>query len=131
MTDDEKRGRLSGVRDQLNAVDEKNGGSDPEVETEQSKEAIESEDSTADSKETPAFPYAECTQESIYPRQEIWDKHEYLELDVKQELRTYDVRGLTGRELDDAIIRLATENPERIAELVMEARNVVSEENQE
>lgn len=81
-------------------------------------------DETDDSAlEDPAFSYAESNQGPIYARPETWDEYDdILELDVERYLREEGVRNAQKRELHDAALRLATNHPEELAELLIEAR---------
>ncbi|WP_337653249.1 hypothetical protein [Halomontanus rarus] len=78
---------------------------------------------TTDDVDDPAFSYADSNQGPIYARPETWDAiDDTLELEVERYLREKDVRNTQKRELHDAVLRLAVEEPERVAELVLEAR---------
>ncbi len=71
----------------------------------------------------PAFEYSEVQQKPFYARTETVNEFE-------NQIRTTIVPTLAGaeildeetREIHDAVLRLANENPERIAELVLEER---------
>lgn len=101
----------------------------PEPETESKSEATKSEpepesqpDATGDIHET-AFNYDEAKQSPIYARPSTWDEYDdALELDIERSLRKQDVRNASKRELHDATLRLAAENPELVAEKLLEAR---------
>lgn len=102
---------------------------DPEPETESKSEATTSEpepesqpDATGDIHET-AFNYDEAKQSPIYARPSTWDEYDdALELDIERSLRKQDVRNASKRELHDATLRLAAENPELVAQKLLEAR---------
>ncbi|MFD1643712.1 hypothetical protein [Halohasta litorea] len=102
---------------------------DPEPETEPKSESTTSEpepksqpDATGNIHET-AFNYDEAKQSPIYARPSTWDEYDdALELDIERSLRKQDVRNASKRELHDATLRLAAENPELVAEKLLEAR---------
>jgi hypothetical protein len=102
---------------------------DPEPETKSKSESTTSEpepesqpDTTGDIHET-AFNYDEAKQSPIYARPSTWDEYDdALELDIERSLRKQDVRNASKRELHDATLRLAAENPELVAEKLLEAR---------
>jgi len=102
---------------------------DPEPETEPKSESTTAEpepesqpDATGDIHET-AFNYDEAKQSPIYARPSTWDEYDdALELDIERSLRKQDVRNASKRELHDATLRLAAENPELVAEKLLEAR---------
>lgn len=71
----------------------------------------------------PAFPFDESVQAQIYPRRTTHEAFEdFLDIDVKRHLRERDVREETGRELHEAVLRVAMDHPEEIAETVAEQR---------
>ncbi|MFC7166210.1 hypothetical protein [Halospeciosus flavus] len=47
---------------------------------------------------------------------------------MKRMLAEEDIRDFAGREAHDAMVRLAVQNPERIVELVLDARGIDPEE---
>ncbi len=102
---------------------------DSEPETEPKSESTKTEpetepkpDATGDIHET-AFNYDEAKQSPIYARPSTWDEYDdALELDIERSLRKQDVRNASKRELHDATLRLAAENPELVAEKLLEAR---------
>ena len=102
---------------------------DPEPETEPKSESTTAEpepesqpDAGGDIHET-AFNYDEAKQSPIYVRPSTWDEYDdALELDIERSLRKQDVRNASKRELHDATLRLAAENPELVAEKLLEAR---------
>ncbi len=74
----------------------------------------------------PAFSFEETEQMSIYPRTETAEETlDDVEFEVESVLRReHEIRDLAGRELHDAMIRLANEHPEEIAELIEQERSV-------
>jgi len=78
---------------------------------------------TDDWKQHPAFPYDDASQVAIYPRSETWDDFEdTLDFEVKRELRDTGLRDIPKREYHEALLKLAMEQPERLAELVKDGR---------
>lgn len=75
-------------------------------------------------RETPASPYSESFQRGLHPRKSSWDAYDNAMFYAEAELRKHDVKNIEKREFDDAALRLAEEEPERLAELVMEARGL-------
>jgi len=97
---------------------------EPEPETESTTPEPESQTvaTTGDIHET-AFNYDEAKQSPIYARPSTWEEYDdALELDIERSLRKQDVRNASKRELHDATLRLAAENPELVAEKLLEAR---------
>jgi len=122
-------GRFSELSDMEVQSRQQDDGVDPEPETEPKSESTKPEpepesqpDSTGDIHET-AFNYDEAKQSPIYARPSTWDEYDdALELDIERSLRKQDVRNASKRELHDATLRLAAENPEQVAEKLLEAR---------
>lgn len=98
--------------------------------TETTTESDHAAQSTTESNRTdskhrdrPAFPFDESKQDAIYAREETIEAFEdTLDFEVKRALRDEGLRDVPKRELHDALLRLATEQPDRLAELVLEAR---------
>lgn len=71
----------------------------------------------------PAFEYGEVRQKPIYARGESWDEFEKtFRTTIAPTLAESGVVDEETREVHDALLRLATEQPERVAELILEAR---------
>ncbi|ELZ88547.1 hypothetical protein [Haloferax sulfurifontis] len=72
----------------------------------------------------PAFEFEATTAKSIYVRTATLDRLDDAEFEVESLLRReHDVRDLTGREFHDALVRVAAEYPEEIADAVLETRD--------
>jgi hypothetical protein len=70
-----------------------------------------------------AFPYADAKQSPIYARPDAWDDYEdTLEIDVERELRDLGVRNAQKRELNEAMLLVAAENPDLVVEKFLEIR---------
>ncbi|MFB6220322.1 MAG: hypothetical protein ABEH90_02685 [Halolamina sp.] len=77
----------------------------------------------AENLEEPAFPFAAASQEEIYPRESTYERFEdFRDFELKRDLRDRGLRNLSGRELDDALLRLAMAHGEAYADLVETAR---------
>lgn len=71
----------------------------------------------------PAFEYDEVQQRPLYVRRQTWDEFEdAVGISVVPELRKAGVRDEEKREIHDAVISLAVEEPERLVEIVLERR---------
>lgn len=71
----------------------------------------------------PAFPFSEASQEQVYPQASTYQRFEdFRDFELKRELRDRGLRGVSGRELDDALLRLAMAHEEEYADLVENAR---------
>jgi len=72
---------------------------------------------------TPAFAFGETNQQQMYVRPGVWSDWEDLrKFEVERELADRDIRGVEGRELDEAAIRVLLEHPEEVADYVEAAR---------
>ena len=71
----------------------------------------------------PAFEYSEVRQKPLYARDVTWTKFEKtLRTSIAPALAEQDVIDEETREIHDAVLRFANMEPERVAELVLEAR---------
>jgi hypothetical protein len=71
----------------------------------------------------PAFEYSSVRQRPLYARGETWDSFERtLRTTIGPALAEADVLDEETREIHDAILRLAVSEPERVTELVLDAR---------
>ncbi|WP_424005773.1 hypothetical protein ACOZ4I_20175 (plasmid) [Haloarcula salina] len=104
--------------------DEAEPQSMPEAtDTDSRAQSIESERTEPESRDRPAFSFDQSKQEAIYAREETIEAFEdALDFEVKRALRDEGVRDVPKRELHDALLRLGTEQPDRLADLVLEAR---------
>ncbi|WP_455448077.1 hypothetical protein [Natrinema thermotolerans] len=77
----------------------------------------------------PAFEYSEVKQKPFYARTETVDEFENaIRTTIVPTLAEADVIDEETREIHDAVLRLANEEPERIAELVLEERRQAGEQ---
>ncbi len=97
------------------------GDAVPDSSTDQNETSDEMSEATTS--ETPAFEYGDVKQAPMYARPEAWTALEdTLDLDVVRTLREAGVRNEEKRELHDAVLRVAADHPDEIAEAVQEAR---------
>jgi len=102
---------------------------DSPADTDQHETATDAaDDSSADdsadaASEEPAFEYDDVKQSPLYARPEAWTALEdALDLEVVRALREAGVRNEAKRELHDAVLRVAADHPEEIADAVQDAR---------
>lgn len=90
-----------------------------------SKDDSSSSDDEPSTHTQPAFPFVNDHVESIYPRPETWNEFwDVVDLDLERTFREHGVRNMSGREIHDAVLRLAAENPDELARIVLEARGI-------
>lgn len=114
---------MAGFDDLEDAVEEQDAERDVD---DASNEPAEPEPETSESSgglDEPAFPYEDVKQGPIYPRAESWtDFEDALALEITPYLHQEGVRNAEKREIHDAMVQLAVENPEELAEKVIDAR---------
>ncbi|ODR79548.1 hypothetical protein BG842_06070 [Haladaptatus sp. W1] len=72
----------------------------------------------------PAFEYSEVRQRPLYARGDTWDEFEdAVGITVVPELRRRGIRDEEKREIHDAVLTLAAEEPERLVEIIAERRH--------
>ncbi|WP_148414213.1 hypothetical protein [Haloferax sp. KTX1] len=109
--------------------DERSEGGEPQGLTGSNAEAdgaehVDDAEQATKSEGGPAFEFESTTAKSIYVRTETLDRLDDAEFEVESHLRReHDVRDLTGREFHDALVRVAAEYPEEIADAVLETRD--------
>lgn len=65
----------------------------------------------------PAFPFAESDQRAVYPRTETWSALEdFLDFEVRRQLREHGVRDDTKRELHEAAFQVVQRHADEVAE---------------
>lgn len=76
-----------------------------------------------DSLDQPAFSFDESKQDAIYATEKTLNEFEdTLDFEVKRILRDDGIRDVPKREYHEALLQLAIEEPNRLAELVKENR---------
>ncbi|CQH56715.1 uncharacterized protein HHUB_2421 [Halobacterium hubeiense] len=102
--------------DATRSTDADDAASDPAVDG-------AADSSGSETSDEPAFEYDDVKQAPLYARPEAWAALEdALDLDVVRTLREAGVRNEEKRELHDAVLRVAADHPDEIAEAVQEAR---------
>ncbi|THE65852.1 hypothetical protein D8Y22_05560 [Salinadaptatus halalkaliphilus] len=77
----------------------------------------------------PAFEYSDVQQKPFYARSETVDQFEsVIRTIIVPKLAQAEVLDEETREIHDAVLRLANEQPERVAELVLEERRQVGQD---
>lgn len=116
--------RFSGLGDVVEgpetgaAAEAEEGAGDGASESKPTTEA-EPEGSTG-----PAFEFEDTTAKSVYVRSETLSVMDDAEFEVESLLRReHDVRDVTGREFHDALVRVAADHPEEVAEVIVSARD--------
>ncbi|WP_018129155.1 hypothetical protein [Haladaptatus paucihalophilus] len=72
----------------------------------------------------PAFEYSEVRQRPLYARGDTWGEYEdAVGITVVPELRRQGIRDEEKREIHDAVLTLAAEEPERLVEIIAERRH--------
>jgi hypothetical protein len=113
---------LGNLREQMEQADQ-------DTESQQSSDTGQEQEKEFDARETPAFTFKQAKQRPLYPRETRWTDWEDAKYEIEGILRQHGVRNPEGREFDDAALQLAVENPEAIAELILEARGVDVDED--
>lgn len=79
----------------------------------------------------PSFPFDDALQRPLYARSESWDDFEDVcDFEVKRLLRDDGVKNVEGRELHDAALRIAADNPELLADEIRRARGLDGSEEE-
>jgi hypothetical protein len=83
------------------------------------------DDDSQDPLSTPAFEAGNHLNHSVYVRDETWRAFEdTYDIELVPTLRQAGVDSLSKREFHDAALRLAQEEPERLAALLLDARGL-------
>ncbi|ELY85427.1 hypothetical protein [Natrinema gari] len=78
---------------------------------------------TDPSESGPSFEYSEVRQKPLYARASEWDAFEKnLRTTIAPKLAEADVVDEETREVHNAVLKLANEEPERVAEILLEER---------
>ncbi len=111
VTSTDEKGRS---RDSLTSVDTTVTESNPEPTRESPEQTIENRD-PADV--GPAFDFSESRQKPMYPHDETWDEVEdQLGITVIPELRQMGIRDEEKREVHNALLKVAIEHSDEIAD---------------
>ncbi|SDK59151.1 hypothetical protein [Natronorubrum texcoconense] len=99
------------------------GGSSTDQTGDREESENESETPLTPAEIGPAFEYSEVQQKPFYARTETVNEFEnQIRTTIVPTLAEAEILDEETREIHDAVLRLANENPERIAELVLEER---------
>ncbi|WP_135855068.1 hypothetical protein [Halorussus salinus] len=94
--------------------------------------AGDEEHSEKDPRKTPAFEFGDNLRESFYVREETMEAFEDAkDLDATRLLREHGVRKVPTREVHDAAVRLAADNPEKLAEYILNERGIDVDETED
>ena len=98
---------------------------DPDQETSTTSPDDDGEVDTSEPDEGgPAFSFDETTAKSIYVREETLDVLEDTELEIELLLRQeHDIRDITGREVMDAVLRVAAKDPDAVVNQIIAERD--------
>ncbi|MCG1004913.1 MULTISPECIES: hypothetical protein [Halobacterium] len=97
----------------------------------QSKDAATEDEEEEESNpwEEPQFGTEDVQPYSTYPREDILEEFQRTDTtEIQPYLVGQDVQNVEKREIHDALYRLAIENPERVGELILEARGLDSDD---
>lgn len=109
----------------LDAMEESETSGAEETEAEPEPEPKREAEPELDPRTEPAFPFDETVQRPLYAREETWDEFaDACDFEVKRLLRDDGVKNVEGRELHDAVLRLAARNPEELADEVRLSRGL-------
>lgn len=75
-------------------------------------------------KHGPPFSFKQSKQGPIYPHKDRWDEWNDAKWQIQSYLREHGLKDTEGREVDDALLQLAIENPEAIGDIVLDARGL-------
>lgn len=122
MTDDEDN-PLGNVKQQLEQSEQELD------ETQDNKDAISEQENQKEKEEVgPPFPFSETHQRPLYPHKDTWEEWEDAKFEAEATLRKKGVRDPHGREFDEALLQIGIENPDLLAECILEARGLDLEE---
>jgi hypothetical protein len=127
MSDDDDN-PLGNVKQQLEQSETKQGQEDEVSQEKQDskvdKEPIPEKDAEKEEEYGPPFPFSATHQRPLYPHEDSWEEWEDAKFEAEAKLRKNGVRDPHGREFDDALLQMGIENPELLAEYILEARGL-------
>lgn len=105
------------------------GTDDQQTDTVETRTSVETtQRTTRDEKERPAFPFDAVKQSALYARDETWDDFEAaMSYEAERSLHEDGYSNIEGRELHEAALLVAAENPELVAERIRELRETAHE----
>ena len=126
----DESGGESDTNGEPDAETETETGSTPSMNTTEEEAETTTTDSTSSSppadmsESEPPYSGDAYTQHTIYTMEETWNEYddamERMQFMILRQ--QFDIRNVAARELNEAMIRLARDNPELMAERVLEAR---------
>lgn len=117
------KGQVEGTEEEETVEEAIDSATSDPLEESPETAAVESSMTKDQGRAEPAFPFDDAVQAQIYPRQSTHDEFtDFLDIEVKRLLRERDIRNEEGRELHEAVLQVAMEHPEEIAEKVAEQR---------
>lgn len=108
-----------------NSTQSSNIATDPDgaIETDTTDERRGRDTDVPSSIDDPAFEFDDTEQHSVYVRPEVWQQFQDAKALVDARLRTeHDVRDLTGREFQDAVLRIAANREDDLVAAIVDAR---------
>jgi hypothetical protein len=119
---------LRNVKEQLQeSQKQQDNETTPDKET-SSGEDTSPDEAAATKEDGPPFDFDQTHQRPLYPHKDSWEEWEDAKFQAEGILRKHEVRNVQGREFDDALIQMGIENPEMLAEIVLEARGIDPDE---
>lgn len=120
---EEEDNPLGNVKQQLEETEKQE-----DQDKKQNQEPISKKDTEDENEHGPPFPFSETHQRPLYPHEDTWEDWEDAKFKAEGTLRKNGVRDPHGREFDDALLQMGIENPDLLAEYVLEARGLEIEE---
>lgn len=100
---------------------------EPESSTSESAGEPESVDEV-DARDEPAFEFDVTKQRPLYARPEVWSEFDdAIDFEIRRMLKGQDVTNVEGREIHEAVLRIAAADPEAVVETVRELRGLDEE----
>jgi len=127
-TDDDTELDETGVSTDTDGTSKRDDRRQDETQGQENVETAEKKE--ADPRVEPAFPFSDDLRESWYVRDEtVTEFEDAVDFEAKPFLREHGVRNETGREIQDAAIQVAKNNPEELAKVILEDRGVNLEDD--
>lgn len=123
---DEEDNPLDNVKQQL----EESENQQEEQEGQDTQKPIPEEEEQEEDGHGPPFPFSEAHQRPLYPHEDTWTEWEDAKFEAEATLRKNGVRDPYGREFDDALLQMGIENPDLLAEYVLQARGLELEDEE-